>query len=44
MSSENDAITSPTLLGRLRQSPDDARAWEEFARRYGSMMLPWRCL
>lgn len=33
--------TSPTLLGRLRQSPDDPAAWAEFARRYGAMIFRW---
>lgn len=34
-------VTSPTLLGRLRQSPDDPVAWAEFSRRYGAMMFRW---
>ncbi|MBX7104102.1 MAG: sigma-70 family RNA polymerase sigma factor [Gemmataceae bacterium] len=36
-----NALTSPTLLGRLRQSPDDPAAWDEFSRRYGAMIHRW---
>jgi len=36
-----NAVTSPTLLGRLRQSPDDPAAWNEFSRRYGAMIHRW---
>lgn len=36
-----DPVTSPTLLGRLRQAPDDPAAWAEFSRRYGAMILRW---
>jgi RNA polymerase sigma factor (sigma-70 family) len=33
--------TSPTLLGRLRQQPDDQAAWDEFVERYGRKILGW---
>jgi len=33
--------TSPTLLGRLRRSPTDQEAWEEFVQRYGPKILSW---
>jgi RNA polymerase sigma-70 factor (ECF subfamily) len=33
--------TSPTLLGRLRNSPDDAAAWSEFVDRYGAVVFRW---
>jgi len=33
--------TSPTLLGRLRNSPDDAAAWAEFVDRYGVVVYRW---
>jgi len=36
-----NSVTSLTLLGRLRQSPDDPAAWQEFSQRYGGMMLRW---
>lgn len=41
MTEEPISATSPTLLGRLRTAPDDAAAWNEFAQRYGGMMLRW---
>jgi RNA polymerase sigma-70 factor (ECF subfamily) len=37
----SQSATSPTLLGRLQRSPDDAEAWAEFSRRYGAMILGW---
>jgi RNA polymerase sigma factor (sigma-70 family) len=36
-----DSQTSTTLLRRLRQSPDDASAWNEFVDRYGRMIYRW---
>jgi RNA polymerase sigma-70 factor (ECF subfamily) len=33
--------TSPTLLGRLRQSPNDQTAWAAFVARYGPRVLAW---
>jgi RNA polymerase sigma-70 factor (ECF subfamily) len=33
--------TSATLLGRLRQKPDDAAAWQEFVGRYRPRILAW---
>ena len=33
--------TSATLLGRLRNSPDDAAAWAEFVDRYGTVVYRW---
>jgi RNA polymerase sigma-70 factor (ECF subfamily) len=33
--------TSPTLLGRLRQQPDDQVAWGEFVERYGRQIYAW---
>jgi RNA polymerase sigma-70 factor (ECF subfamily) len=33
--------TSATLLGRLRQSPDDSEAWQEFVARYRPRILAW---
>jgi RNA polymerase sigma-70 factor (ECF subfamily) len=33
--------TSPTLLGRLRQQPHDAAAWEQFVERYGLTIHGW---
>jgi RNA polymerase sigma-70 factor (ECF subfamily) len=33
--------TSVTLLGRLRDAPDDAAAWEAFVRRYGPKIYEW---
>ncbi len=43
MSLENEIPTSPTLLGRLRQSPHDAAAWSEFVDRYGAVVFQWCC-
>jgi RNA polymerase sigma-70 factor (ECF subfamily) len=36
-----DSRTSVTLLGRLRDTPDDAAAWEAFVRRYGPRIYDW---
>jgi RNA polymerase sigma-70 factor (ECF subfamily) len=33
--------TSPTLLGRLRQQPNDQAAWEQFVDRYGRTIHGW---
>src|SRR5262249_34560722 len=33
--------TSVTLLGRLRETPDDAAAWEAFVARYGPKIYEW---
>lgn len=33
--------TSPTLLGRLRQQPNDEAAWEQFVECYGRLILAW---
>jgi RNA polymerase sigma-70 factor (ECF subfamily) len=33
--------TSPTLLGRLRQDPNDERAWQSFVARYGPKIHGW---
>jgi RNA polymerase sigma-70 factor (ECF subfamily) len=41
MSSPADSQTSPTLLGRLRQTPPDQAAWEEFVERYGRKIYAW---
>jgi RNA polymerase sigma-70 factor (ECF subfamily) len=34
-------VTSETLLGRLRQTPADQSAWEEFVARYGQRLEGW---
>ncbi len=36
-----DDRTSPTLLGRLRNSPEDQAAWAEFVDRYGPIVYRW---
>jgi RNA polymerase sigma-70 factor (ECF subfamily) len=36
-----EARTSPSLLGRLRQSPTDEAAWGEFVDRYGPRIFAW---
>lgn len=41
MDSASGSGTSPTLLGRLRQQPDDRAAWDEFVERYGRKILGW---
>jgi RNA polymerase sigma-70 factor (ECF subfamily) len=41
MSDECDPQTSVTLLGRLRDAPGDAAAWEAFVRRYGPKIYEW---
>lgn len=35
------SVTSPTLLGRLRKSPNDQEAWNEFVDRYGPRVFGW---
>jgi RNA polymerase sigma-70 factor (ECF subfamily) len=35
------SLTSETLLGRLRQSPDDQAAWDRFVERYGPKIYGW---
>jgi RNA polymerase sigma factor (sigma-70 family) len=35
------SLTSETLLGRLRQGPDDQAAWDRFVERYGPMIYCW---
>jgi RNA polymerase sigma-70 factor (ECF subfamily) len=37
----NNARTSASLLGRLRQAAKDQQAWAEFVRRYGAQILHW---
>jgi RNA polymerase sigma-70 factor (ECF subfamily) len=41
MASAAESRTSPSLLGRLRQSPTDQAAWEEFVERYGPRIYGW---
>lgn len=41
MSQDSSLKTSPSLLGRLRDSPDDQSAWTEFVRRYQPRLLAW---
>src|SRR5262245_21929844 len=36
-----DSRTSPTLLGRLRDTPTDQVAWNEFVDRYGRKIYAW---
>jgi RNA polymerase sigma-70 factor (ECF subfamily) len=33
--------TSPSLLGRLQQTPRDQTAWNDFVARYGPIILRW---
>jgi RNA polymerase sigma factor (sigma-70 family) len=33
--------TSPTLLGRLREAPNDEPAWQAFVERYGPKIFSW---
>jgi RNA polymerase sigma-70 factor (ECF subfamily) len=39
--SEENPQTSPTLLGRLRESPTDGAAWEQFVARDGPPTFVW---
>jgi RNA polymerase sigma-70 factor (ECF subfamily) len=41
MGREDASRTSVTLLGRLREEPEDAAAWEAFVRRYGPRIYEW---
>jgi len=41
MSDLDNSLTSLTLLGRLRQSPTDQRAWDAFVERYGPKIYSW---
>jgi RNA polymerase sigma factor (sigma-70 family) len=41
VASHSDSRTSPTLLGKLRRSPTDQVAWEEFVRCYGPKIYGW---
>jgi RNA polymerase sigma-70 factor (ECF subfamily) len=41
MREDSKSHTSSTLLGRLRQSPQDESAWAAFVDRYGPKILGW---
>jgi RNA polymerase sigma factor (sigma-70 family) len=41
MGRDSSLKTSPSLLGRLRESPEDESAWDEFVRRYQPRLLAW---
>lgn len=41
MSDRRFSGTSPTLLGRLRLSPENQSAWNEFVERYGPIIQGW---
>ena len=41
MNRDSSLKTSPSLLGRLRDSPDDQSAWGEFVGRYQPRLLAW---
>jgi RNA polymerase sigma factor (sigma-70 family) len=41
MADFDNSQTSLTLLGRLRQSPTDQRAWDTFVERYGPKVYSW---
>jgi RNA polymerase sigma factor (sigma-70 family) len=41
MEPDSGARTSVTLLDRLRDTPDDAAAWEAFVLRYGPRIYGW---
>ena len=38
---DTEQNTSPTLLGRLGQSPTDELAWQDFERTYGELIQRW---
>jgi RNA polymerase sigma-70 factor (ECF subfamily) len=38
---DSSSLTSESLLGRLRQGPDDQAAWDRFVERYGPMIHGW---
>jgi RNA polymerase sigma-70 factor (ECF subfamily) len=41
MGDDSQMMTRVSLLVRLRQEPADERAWDEFMRRYGPLILAW---
>jgi RNA polymerase sigma factor (sigma-70 family) len=41
MSNTPESSTSATLIGRLKASPTDERAWQEFVQRYGPKVHAW---
>lgn len=41
MANPSEPRTSPTLLGRLRRSPPDQEAWQEFVQRYTPQFHDW---
>jgi RNA polymerase sigma-70 factor (ECF subfamily) len=41
MGDRADSRTSPTLLGRLRETPTDQAAWGQFVERYGRKVYGW---
>jgi RNA polymerase sigma factor (sigma-70 family) len=41
MAGDANSRTSTTLLKRLRDSPRDPEAWEQFVRKYRPMILDW---
>jgi RNA polymerase sigma factor (sigma-70 family) len=41
VSEDQSSRTSVTLLGRLRQGPEDQAAWNEFVARYEPKILEW---
>jgi RNA polymerase sigma-70 factor (ECF subfamily) len=41
MGLDRSTQTSPTLLGRLRQAPNDEPAWNAFVQRYGPKIYAW---
>ena len=41
MGRDSSLKTSPSLLGRLRDSPEDQSAWSEFVGRYQPRLLAW---
>lgn len=41
MPDDHSSRTSVTLLGRLRQGPQDRAAWQEFVARYEPKILQW---
>ena len=38
---DSSSLTSESLLGRLRQGPDNQAAWDRFVERYGPMIYGW---
>jgi RNA polymerase sigma factor (sigma-70 family) len=41
MGAASASLTSSTLLGRLRSSPTDQAAWNDFVQRYGPKIYRW---